>query len=232
MTRIRLPLTKVAFPALSAFQNDHKKYREYFEKMVELMTFIYMPLVVYLGIYSENIIRLILGEKWIDAVAIFRILAFASFIGPVSSICDLVTQTCGLSRRYLLWGTVNSIYMVSSFAIGVHWGAIGVAVAYTIGRYIIFYPSIWYRLRDTPVSVSLFFRSIYPSMLSSILMGLALLLMSKYFAFESNIAELSVSFFASAVIYLGLWLSLPLGRKKLLEYWSYPKFLFKKPVMN
>ncbi|OHB73464.1 MAG: hypothetical protein A2W17_06010, partial [Planctomycetes bacterium RBG_16_41_13] len=216
LQRIRLPLGSVAFPALSAFQNDRGKYREYFEKMVELMTFIYMPLVVYLGIYSETIIRLVLGEKWIDAAAIFRILAFASFIIPVSSICDLVVKTCGLTRRYLLWGTVNSIYTVSLFAIGVHWGAVGVAAAYTIGRYIIFYPSIWYRLRGTPISVSSFFQSIYPSMFSSILTGLALLMMSKFVAFESIIAEIIVSSLVSVVLYLGFWWSRPLGRKKLI----------------
>ncbi len=109
MQRIRFPLTKVAFPALSTFQDDQRKFREYFEKLIGLMTFIYMPLVMYLGINSENIILLVLGEKWIDAAAIFRILAFASFIGPVSSMCDLVLQTCGLTRKYLLWGTVSSI---------------------------------------------------------------------------------------------------------------------------
>ena len=227
MSRIRLPMSKVAFPALSALQNDHKKYREYFLKMIELITFIYMPLVVYLGIYSDNVIRLVLGEKWLDAATYFRILAFASFIGPVYSMCDLVTQTCGLTRRYLLWGTVNSIYTVSSFAIGVHWGAVGVAIAYTIGGYIIFYPSIWYRLKDTPVSVSEYFQSIYPSMFSSVLMGSALLLLSQIVEFKSDISEVFFTSLFGAAFYLGLWWYRPVGRKKLMEYYSYQKLLFK-----
>jgi O-antigen/teichoic acid export membrane protein len=218
-------MTKVAFPALSALQNDHERFREYYKKLNEILTFIYMPLVVYLGIYSENIIRLILGDNWMGAAVIFRIFAFGAFILPIASTPDLVLQTCGLTRRYLKWGIVSASITIFSFALGVHWGAVGVAAAYTIVRVVTFYPSLWYRLRDTPISISFFFQSIILPVFSSILVGCVLIILARFFSFKSNVVEILVSLFAYAILYLGLWWSIPIGRKKVLEYISYGKLL-------
>jgi O-antigen/teichoic acid export membrane protein len=226
MQRFRFPMTKVAFPALSALQNDPEKYRTYFKKLNEILAFVCMPLVMYLGIYSENIIRLILGEKWTEAAVIFRILAISAFILPVISTPDLVLQTFGLTRRYLIWGLVSSFITVIAIFIGISWGAVGVATAYTIRMYVIFFPSLWYRFRDTPISVSLFLQSIYIPLFSSVIMGLLLILMSQYVVFKSNVSEIFVSLLFAATIYFGLWLVIPMGRKKLIEYYSYHKLLF------
>jgi PST family polysaccharide transporter len=227
MTRIRFPMTKVAFPALSALQNDHERFREYYKKLNEILSFIYMPAVVYLGIYSENIIRLILGDNWIGAAVIFRILSFGAFILPIASTPDIILQTCGLTRRYFIYGTVNAFITIFSFAIGVLWGPVGVATAYVIVRYVTFFPNLWYRLRETPVSISLYFQSVYLPTISSILTGFVVILILKYVSFKSNIAELLVSFIVYAVLYFGLWWNMPHGRKKLLEYSAYPKLLFQ-----
>ena len=232
MQRLRFPMTKVAFPALSALQNDHERFREYYKKLNEILTFIYMPVVVYLGIYSENIILLILGDKWMGAAVIFRILAIGSFILPIASTPDVVLQTCGLTRRYLKWGIVSASITIFSFALGVYWGAVGVAAAYTIVRFVTFYPSLWYRLRDTPISISFYFQSIILPMFSSILVGCVLIFLARFFSFKSNVVEILVSLFAYSILYLGLWWSMPIGRKKLLEYCSYHKLLFQKPAMN
>ncbi len=227
MQQIRFPLTRVAFTALSALQNDPDKYRDYYRKLNELLSFIYMPMVVYLGIFSENIIRLILGEKWTGAAMIFRILAIASFIGPVSSVCDVVLVTCGLTKRYLVWGILNSVFMIFSFALGIHWGAVGVATSYTIGRYILFVPSLWYRFKGTPVSMAGFFQSILLPSVASLLMGLGLILIFQYVTIRNPIAQISISMMIAAILYLGVWWNLPDGRKKVLEYSSYTKLLAK-----
>ena len=228
MQQIRTPLVRVAMPALSALQNDNKKYLEYYKKLNELFAFIYMPMVVYLGLFSENVIRLILGEKWLGTVVIFRILAFASFIFPVSSLCDVVLITRGMTKRYFIWGMVDAFFIISCYVIGVNWGAVGVATAFTIGKYMLFYPSIWYRLKGTNVPIDTPFKSVYLAAFSSLLMGLILFFISKYFIFKSNILIIAISLLFSCIIYLGIWWVIPSCRQKLKEYYSLPRLLFKR----
>ena len=78
MTPFLEPMQYVSLTALSALQNEHVKYRNYYEKMLAVLTFLYMPIIVYIGIYSHPIVYIALGSQWIAAVPIFRLLAFST----------------------------------------------------------------------------------------------------------------------------------------------------------
>ena len=104
MNQIRFPMTRVGMSGLSALQADSEKYRQYFIKLISVLCFVYMPIVVYLGIFSETVIRLVLGDRWIGAADIFKILAAAAYIQPVASTCDLVLISHGQTKKYFYWG--------------------------------------------------------------------------------------------------------------------------------
>ncbi len=227
INQVRIPLGNVAFSALSIIQKDPERYRDYYKKLNELLSFCYMPLVLYMGIFSENIIVLVLGMNWIDVVPIFRILAIAAFILPLYSIADVVLVSCGHTRKYLLWGMFNSVSWIIAFIIGVRWGAIGLATAFVAIVYILLVPSLWFRFQGTPVSVPLFFKSICLAASSSLFMGCLLMLMRNHIVIQSNILTLLFYFIVALILYFGIWWSFPACRKKLIEYYSYPKMLFK-----
>ena len=72
VTLFQFPVQYVAEPTLSTVQHDDEKYRSYFKKIVALVSFISMPIAVYLWVYSKQVIIVLLGEKWVDAAPIFR----------------------------------------------------------------------------------------------------------------------------------------------------------------
>ena len=109
ITNLRNPMNNVAMPALSRLQNEPEKYRNYYMKFISILAFLSMPLVVFLFVCSDQVISLVLGEKWLDASKIFKILAVIAFIQPVSTTWGLVLLSTGKSRRYLRWGVINSI---------------------------------------------------------------------------------------------------------------------------
>jgi O-antigen/teichoic acid export membrane protein len=222
VNQIQYPISRVSMSALSSLQNEPAKYRQYYRKLISLLSFVYMPVVVYLGIYSENIILLVLGEKWIEAAAIFKILAFAAFIEPISSTCDVVLVSCGKTKRFFRWGVASSISLIVAFSVGISWGPIGVALSYAVANYAIFGPSLWYRFKETPITVPLFFQEISLPLFSSIFMGIILILLSKQITLQSNIAEIALSLGIGAISYCGIWCVFPGGRHKLLEFITYP----------
>lgn len=104
MNQLLSSFSYVAVPGMSTLQNDPDRYRQYYKKMVSMLAFVSMPLAVYLGIFSDNIVRLVLGEKWIESAIIFKILALTAFIQPVVSTSGIVMVACGKTKRYFWWG--------------------------------------------------------------------------------------------------------------------------------
>ena len=150
--QLHSPVDTVAQPTLSALQNDPARYSKYLGKIVSMLSFAVMPLATYLAIFSEPLVRALLGEKWMASAPIFRLFALAALLWPASP-RHLVMITCGKTVRNFWYSLMAALLLSLAFIIGTFWGPIGVAAAYTITAYVWLLPSLWYCLRDTPVSI-------------------------------------------------------------------------------
>jgi PST family polysaccharide transporter len=169
-----------------------------------------------------------LGSKWSGAVNIFRILALAAFIQPVTGTVGLVLVSLGQSKRYFTIGTINSIILVISFILGLPWGAIGVAAAYTIATYVVLVPVLWYCFRRTPISMTDFFSAISRPMIAGLCMGGAIFPGYLSLRNQSDIMVVGACFVLGLLAYLLVWVLIPGGIQTLREFSSYRSFLFQK----
>ncbi|GAB3538517.1 lipopolysaccharide biosynthesis protein [Pontibacter brevis] len=205
ITQLRDPLNGVALPALSTLQNDSGKYRSYYKRFLFTLAFFSMPAVVYMAVFSEELILIVLGDQWIEASSIFRVLALAAFIQPLLSTIGLVMISTGDIKRYFTWGCINAALVVTAFFIGVQWGVDGVAKAYVAITYILFFPALFYSLRNSPVSVSLFLKEISFPGIFSIICGVAMYYFRNYFHDLHDIVLCVSGFLAGGMLYLVLW---------------------------
>lgn len=225
---IRMTITAVGLSPLSALQSDDERYRRFYCRLLSVLSFLYMPIVVFLVIQSEEVILLLLGKQWTDAAPFLRIVAVAAFVGPILSTCQLVMITCGKSRRYFLLGLASAICMIMAYTIGIYWGAIGVANAYAITSYLLLIPSLWYGFTDTPISIILVIKTVALPVISSCCAGIILVVLSPAISNTSLLASIIMSVLIIALVYLGIWSCIPSGRRKLLEFYSYRMDLFGK----
>jgi PST family polysaccharide transporter len=220
--QIRNPLTFVAIPALCHLQNEPVRYARYYYKFASFIAFVTMPLAGFLFVCSDSVIRLLLGEKWIGASPIFKILAVAAFIQAVETTRGLTLVSLGQSKKYLKMGIFTSIFFVSSFVIGVIWGARGVAMAYTIGEYLIVIPSLWYSFRKTPISVVGFLRVLSRPAINSIIVTVVMFFVYKFIlANQPDFIAIGVCLIFGVLLYFGLWLFTPGGVGTIREFFSY-----------
>ncbi|MBU4286950.1 MAG: lipopolysaccharide biosynthesis protein [Proteobacteria bacterium] len=228
ISQIRGPLNAVAIPALSHLQNDPIRFNRYYLKLITLIAFIAMPLMAFLFVCADQVIYLLLGSQWLGAAAIFKILCIAAFIQPVATTPGLVLISLGQSKRYFLVGTVNSIITVISFVLGLPWGAMGVAVAYTISNYVTLGPTLWYCFRRSPISIMEFFSVIFRPIIASITMGFAVFFARTYLSNLSDAISLGLSLIISLLAYILVLFFMPGGVRFLREFSSYRSFLFQK----
>jgi PST family polysaccharide transporter len=227
LSQVRAPLSAVAIPALSHLQNDPIRYRKYYLKLIMLIAFITMPLMAFLFVCSDQVINLLLGNQWLGAVRVFRILCINGFIQPTAFTTGLVLMSLGQSKRYLVAGTLSSIFVASSFFLGIRWGAMGVATAYTIAIYVLLVPSLWYCFRRTPISIQDFFSATFRQAIAGIIAGLAMLAIRSTIPKMPDIVSMACSFVGGFLTYLILLLISPGGYSLLREFYAYRSLLRK-----
>jgi len=228
INQVRDPLNAVAIPALSHIQNEPIRYRKYYIKLVTLLAFITMPLMVFLFVCAGEVIDLLLGSKWSGATGIFKILCIVAFIQPVAGTVGLVLVSLGQSKRYFAFGTIHSIIIVISFILGLPWGAIGVATAYTIATYALLVPTLWYCFRRSPISITDFFSAISRPMIASVCMGVVTFLVYLLLANQPDIVVVGACFGIGLLAYFLVLILMPGGCQILRESFSYVSLLLRK----
>ncbi|CAB1220499.1 lipopolysaccharide biosynthesis protein [Acinetobacter bouvetii] len=218
ISSLREPINAIALPVLSRLQDDPDSYKAYYKNIATLLAFLSMPLMAFLVVNAENIIYLALGKGWSGVVPIFVLLGISGFIQAVASLRGLVLLSLGLSKKYVIWGIVNTLCVSVAFILGVKWGAEGIAISYAIVNYAILYPSLWYFFKGTPLSPIDFFIPILVPVVSSIMAALLSFNIMLNFIVNSILLHTIISAFVFFIILILVIIMLPGGLKTILGF--------------
>ncbi len=172
--QIVAPMTSVAVPALSRLQQDPERYRNYYLRGVKIVAYLSFPLVATLTVLSTEVVLLVLGKRWLGAAPIFRILALTAMFQPVVSTVGWIYVSLGHTRRYAIWGVISASLIVTSFLIGLRWGALGVATGYAICMTLLIHPYFAFAMACSPLAPRDVYRSIYRPFLLSAFVALGM----------------------------------------------------------
>lgn len=227
--QLTLPISNVIWPALTRLQNDPKRYLAYYHKGLLLIVTFSMPLVVFMFVDAEEMVRILLGEKWLDAVIIFRLLGPAAFVSTFSVAAGWVYTSLGRADRQFKWAMIVSTVDVISFIIGVRWGAIGVAAIYSITRVALRYPNMVHCYKYTFLKLNDLFDVLWRPTLASIGAGVIMFAAKQNFTINVNVLITVIfdSFIYTSLYIIG-WCILPNGRKMLGEILEIGKELINK----
>lgn len=158
--QINGPISAVATPALSRLQNHPQEFRAMFCKILSAVGIITFPLIAFIIICSREIILTLLGDQWTAAVPIFSALAISGFFQPVGNITGILYVSLGRAERMFRWGMMSSSWIVASFLVGLPFGALGVALSYSLAITLMMPLLIYYAIEKTDISVLDFVESL------------------------------------------------------------------------
>lgn len=216
LVNIRNPINSVAIPALSSLKNDPERFRRYYGKVVFVLAFCSMPIMAFCIMFPKELILLVFGEQWLSMKEIFRLLAIAGFIQPVTGTRGALLIACGQSKLYLYMGIITAIISIIGFCIGIIWGAIGVAASVVFVIYIQQYPMFSIAFRYVPVSFKeLIDNSLYVAVISwlSIICAKAIVTLTP----GLNNLTLLWSSLSMILTFVVLFLIIPKARKNFIE---------------
>jgi PST family polysaccharide transporter len=203
---IDAPLATVAIPTLSRLQGEPQRYRTFYLKALSVLAYLTIPGAVFMIVMHRELILLVLGEKWVDAAPIFLVLGFNALLQPVLNTNGWLHVSLGRTDRMFRWGLVASAAIVASFFMGLPYGPMGVAVAYTAVSLALSPFALWYASRPSPVRMPDIVRAIAPGTLCAAIVAAALLALRLFLGRmevpPSNLATVAAGFAVAALAYL------------------------------
>ncbi len=134
---------RVMFPGMSKFNEDDEKLYSYGKKMLRIVNVIMVPSTALFILYAKEIVILLLGSKWMEAVLPLRIL-FLSLPFRISvMMCDSVVRAKGKVYKAAYRKFLYSITLFLGVSIASVWGVIGICIATSAAAVFNYFNMVW-----------------------------------------------------------------------------------------
>jgi PST family polysaccharide transporter len=156
------PISSVFLPVLSRMQNQPERYRLAFLQVYEAMALLFFSFTAVMLAVAHPIVLVLFGHKWEPTAPIFAALTVAALQAPLSVAATWLYTTQGRSRDVVLCTIVTSVINVISYAAGVPFGPVGVALSFSLGGLFLKLPVLhYYAGHSGPVSTGDIWRSFF-----------------------------------------------------------------------
>lgn len=111
-TSLTSAIQRVSFPAFAEIQNEKKRLKEVFKKVINITMYIHFPLMIGLIMISNEVFLILLGEKWLPSVPYFCLLCLASSLYPLHMINVNILKGLGLGKIYFKLESFKRVLMI------------------------------------------------------------------------------------------------------------------------
>lgn len=208
--QVNMALSGVGIATLSRLVEDLPRFRSYFSKALSVLAFLGFPGSMLFTLVGKDLIQVVLGGQWTSAGTIFA--ALGPGIGAFVIYNTNVWLHISLGRvdRLLRWGFIVLGTSILFYSLGLLFGPIGVAAAYSVMFYILLIPALQYAGRPAGLRVSFFLEILWKYWAAALASGLlfwvilrAITPMASFYAESTPMLRIGVA----SVIYLFLYLA-------------------------
>jgi polysaccharide transporter, PST family len=197
------PLHNIGVSSLTKLRENMAELKRSWSAALSSMTFFCAPAFAVLAVTGQDFAVLLLGQKWAPAGPLLCVFAIRGIANCVERTMGWLHVVAGRADRWSRWGVFSAVFHLLALAAGLPFGALGVAIAYTIAMFCLFVPALVYAGQPIGIGVKDVLSATGPQMtsaLAAVAFGLAmqhLLLLDL-----SELARLIVSIPICAAMYL------------------------------
>jgi O-antigen/teichoic acid export membrane protein len=161
----------VAFTAFSRIQDNPERLARSFLGAYTLLISFTIPIAICCPLFAEEIIRVVLGPKWMDAAPIFRLLAPTAVVFALANPLSWVVTSMGLVGRALSISATTTPVVILGVVLGLNQGPQGVALGYSVAMALIVIPITAWAKHGTSITWTDLWRATKRPLLSGLLAG-------------------------------------------------------------
>lgn len=118
---------KVLFPAMASIQDKHERLNRAYAKAIGLIAMVSFPACAFLAAMGQEIVMILLGPKWDEAVIPFQILLLSLPFRTAYKLTSTLLRASGYVYTLALWQWIYALSVVCGAFAGSPFGIIGVA---------------------------------------------------------------------------------------------------------
>lgn len=141
--------TRVGFPVMASIQNDKRLVKDIYLKIMRLTATVNAPIYVAIALFASEIVHMMLGEQFHDAVPLLRVFALWGLLRSFANPIGAMLFALGRVRLSVWWNAGLMFCIPPALWLGSHYGSIGMAWAMTIMMAILFVPAWALLVRPT-----------------------------------------------------------------------------------
>jgi PST family polysaccharide transporter len=162
-------MTSVAFPALSRIQDDASRLARSFLRGYSLFISLTVPITVSCALFAGEIVRFVLGAKWMEAAPIFRLLAPTALVFAVANPLSWLVLSTGRIGRALSISLATMPLVIVGIVLGLSHGPKGVALGYSSAMVLLLIPIAAWSKHGTAITWTDLWRATKPPLLPGLL---------------------------------------------------------------
>lgn len=174
--QLNTAVTGVAFPALSRIQHDAERLARSFLRGYSLLISSTVPITITCALFAEEIVRIVLGQKWIEAAPIFRLLAPVALVFAVANPLSWLVMSTGRAGKALSISAATTPLVIIGIVLGLSHGPTGVALGYSSALMLLLIPIAAWSKRGTRITWADLWEASKPPFVSGLLAGIGGLL--------------------------------------------------------
>jgi len=137
-------LQRVSLPVLSSLQNEKKKLKEGYKKILKVSTFITFTIMMILAAIAEPLILGLIGSKWQSSIIYLQLLCFVGMLTPLHSLNLNILLVFGRSDLGLKLEILKVLAGIPVILIGIFFGIISMIIGMFVLSIFAFYlNSLW-----------------------------------------------------------------------------------------
>lgn len=153
LQQVTNPLSRIMVPTLSRLVADPAAYRRVYIDVFYHVILITAPGVIALVATADIVIPWLMGERWAGVVPIFLALGLIAVVQCSSNPTGWLFITQARTREFALWGVFTGVTCALTFWFSLPYGAVGVAIAYSLVEFVKAPIVHWYVTRKGPVTL-------------------------------------------------------------------------------
>lgn len=171
--QLNASVTGVAFPALSRIQDDPGRLAKSFLKGYSLFVSLTIPITISCALFAGEIVRIVLGAKWMEAAPIFRLLAPTALVFALANPLNWLVLSTGRPGRALGISAATIPVILAGIVLGLSHGPKGVALGYSLAMALLVVPIAAWSKRGTAITWTDLLRAAQHPLLSGLVAGVA-----------------------------------------------------------
>ena len=201
-TQLVAPIRRVMLPGFSKLTGDPKLVRQAFFTGLSLIVLLGLPCAVGIALLADSLVRLLLGEQWLDSIPLVRILSVYALSAVVMANQGPLFLALGYARTNAALYLLGFVVLLPTFAWGTwQYGAAGGAAAVGATNVLVLLASLRLSLRLLDASpgdvITVIWRSVAATGAMALVVTATLVLASGWW----TIAVVAVAVLAGATSY-------------------------------